>query len=50
MEGKGQQQQNNKNILGNLQREHGKGRDTIKLKKMTIITIATTKKKKQILN
>ena len=40
---------NNKNILGNLQREHGKGRDLIKLKKTTKITITTTKKRKRIL-
>ena len=35
-----------KNILGNLQREQGKGRDKIKLKKTTI----TTKKRNRILN
>ena len=33
-------------ILGNLQREQGKGRDKIKLKKTTI----TTKKRNRILN
>ena len=35
-----------KNILGNLQREQGKGRDKIKLKKTTI----TTKKRNRMLN
>ena len=37
---------NKQNILGNLQREQGKGRDKIKLKKTTI----TTKKMNRILN
>ena len=36
------------NSLGHLQRGHGKGRDRIKLKKATIITITT--KRKRILN
>ena len=37
---------NKQTILGNLQREQGKGRDKIKLKKTTI----TTKKRNRILN
>ena len=37
---------NKQNILGNLQKEPGKGRDTIKLKETRI----TTKKTKRILN
>ena len=45
-------QKQNKNILGNLQNrgETRKGRDKTKLKKMTVITITTTKKRKRILN
>ena len=37
---------NKQNILGNLQREQGKGRDKIKLKKTTV----TTEKRNRILN
>ena len=43
---KNKKKKTQQHILGNLQREQGKGRDKIKLKKTTI----TTKKRNRILN